>query len=271
MSAENSEHAPPGVDTSTPHSARIYDWWLGGKDNFAVDRAVGQAFLNTIPTIRAMAKENRDFIHRVVEYLVRDVGVTQFLDVGTGIPTSPNLHEVAQAIDPRCRVVYVDNDPIVLVHARALLVSSAEGATEYIHADMRDAAGLLGDPALTRTLDLTRPVALTLIAVLMLIADADEPVRAVRELMDALPPGSFVVITHPAYDFDPPAVEKLVAITEGQMTFVPRWRADVEAFFAVPGWEMVEPGLVPVMAWHPPVPPEDPNAAYYWAGVARKR
>jgi hypothetical protein len=262
--------APPGIDTSVPHSARMYDWWIGGKDNFAADRALGAAFAQAIPSIRTMAMENRRFLHRVVRFLTAEAGLRQFLDIGTGIPTSPNVHEIAQEIAPDTRVVYVDNDPIVLVHARALMVSGDLGTTEYIDADLRDPRRILSDEALTNTLDLTRPVGLLMIAILMLVSDEEDPWGKVRALLDALPSGSYVAITHPGQDFDPEAMAGVVAAaTQGGMTLVPRVRDDVARFFA--DWELVEPGVVPVMAWRPEgKPPADPNAAYYWAGVARK-
>ncbi|SCF06651.1 S-adenosyl methyltransferase [Micromonospora viridifaciens] len=267
--ADQHQPAPAEIDAAVPHSARIYDYWLGGKDNFAADRAVAEALATAIPTIRAMAAENRHFVHRVARYLVGQAGVRQFLDIGTGIPTRPNLHEVAQQIAPETRVVYVDNDPIVLVHARALMISTEQGRSEYIHADLREPEKILQDPALTGTLDLDQPVALTLIAILMLLADSDDPWGKIRVLMDALPSGSYVAVTHPTGDFDPEAMAAAVAsAAQGGMTLVPRSRAEVARFFD--GWELIEPGLVPVMAWQPDNPPSDPHAAYYWAGVARK-
>jgi hypothetical protein len=248
----------------------MYDYWLGGKDNFAADRAMGDAFVRAIPTMREMAKENRRFVHRAARHLVAEAGVRQFLDIGTGIPTSPNLHEIAQGIAPESRVVYVDNDPIVLAHARALMLSSDQGRSEYLHADLREPEKILADPLLTSTLDLTKPVALTMIAILMLISDEDDPWGTIRTLMDALPSGSYLAITHPSQDFNPEAVATVVeAATQGGMTLVPRERAQVERFFD--GLEFVEPGLSPVLAWRPEgEPPADPNAVYYWAGVARK-
>ncbi|MFC4564320.1 SAM-dependent methyltransferase [Nocardiopsis mangrovi] len=260
----------PGVDTTVPHSARVYDWWLGGKDNYAVDREMGRAFVDAIPTVRFMARQNRDFMHRAVRHLVREAGIRQFLDIGTGIPTSPNLHEVAQAVAPESRVVYVDNDPVVLLHARALMISAPQGRSAYIQADLTDPAGLLDDPVLTATLDLDRPVALTLVAILMLLDDEDDPWGKVRGLLDALPSGSHVVISHPGPEFDPGAIGRVTAhAREAGMTLVPRTRTDVARFFA--DWEWVAPGIVPVMAWHPEARrPIDPEAAYYWAGVARK-
>lgn len=258
------------MDDSIPHSARIYDWWLGGKDNFAVDRATGAAMIEAIPTLREMAKENRRFVHRVARHLVAEAGIRQFLDIGTGIPTRPNLHEIAQEIAPETRVVYVDNDPIVLAHARALMVSSPEGRSTYIHADLREPEKILTDASLTETLDLTQPVALTLVAILMLLDDADDPIGRIRVLMDALPSGSYLAITHPTQDFAPEAVEVAVAAARNNgMTLVPRHRAEVERFFQ--GWELIEPGVAPVLGWRPDQPVENPEAAYYWAGVARKR
>jgi hypothetical protein len=263
-------HAPDGIDTSVAHSARVYDWWLGGKDNFPIDRIVGAAIAEAIPSIREMAKANRDFMHRSARYLARECGIRQFLDIGTGIPTSPNLHEVVQEVAPESRIVYVDNDPIVLVHARALMTSDPRGQTEYIQADVREAAKILEHPGLVGILDRTQPVGLALIAVLMLFRDEENPWELTRGLMDALPSGSYLVISHPALDFDPEAMATVIAAAEqGGLPFVPRTGVDVARFFE--GWELVDPGVVPVLTWRPDGPePADPNAAYYWAGVARK-
>ena len=261
--------APPGVNVNVPHSSRIYDYWLGGKDNFAVDRAVGDAMIQAIPGMRAMAKENRGFVHRAARTLVAEQGITQFLDIGTGIPTSPNLHEIAQSVDPAARVVYVDNDPIVLAHARALMLSRPEGRSEYISADLRDVRSILNEPVLKETLDLTRPVGLTLIAILMLLSDEDEPWARVADLRDALPSGSCLAITHPTADFAPEAVNAAVtAATSAGMTLVPRTEAEVTRFFG--DWPLLSPGLVPVPAWRPDTPVTNPESTYYWAGVAIK-
>ena len=263
------EVAPPGVNINVPHSARIYDYWLGGKDNFAVDRAVGEAMIKAIPGMRYMAGENRKFVHRVARDLVAKEGIDQFLDIGTGIPTRPNLHEVAQEFAPSARVVYVDNDPIVLVHARALMISKPEGRSEYISADMRDVDSILRDRVLSETLDLTKPVGLTLIAILMLLADADDPWASVAALRDAMPSGSCLAITHPTADFNPDEVNAAVdAATAAGMTLVARTKEAVERFFG--DWEILEPGVTPVSAWRPDEPVDNPEAAYYWAGVARK-
>jgi hypothetical protein len=266
----SAEVAPPGVNINVPHSARIYDYWLGGKDNFAVDRAVGEAMIQAIPGMRYMAGENRKFVHRAARDLVAKEGIRQFLDIGTGIPTRPNLHEIAQQIAPETRVVYVDNDPIVLVHARALMISSKEGRSEYISADIRDSRSILRDPVLLETLNLGQPIGLTLIAILMLLADADDPWSTVAELRDAMPSGSVLAITHPTADFNPAEVGQAVAAATGAgMTLVARTREAVQRFFG--DWEMIEPGLVPVSGWRPDVQVDNPEAAYYWAGVARKR
>ncbi|MBU2663373.1 SAM-dependent methyltransferase [Actinoplanes bogorensis] len=263
------EVAPPGVNINVPHSARIYDYWLGGKDNFAVDRAVGEAMIKAIPGMRYMAAENRKFVHRAARDLVEKEGVRQFLDIGTGIPTRPNLHEIAQKIIPSARVVYVDNDPIVLVHARALMVSTPEGRSEYISADIRDPRSILDDKVLRDTFSFDEPIGLTLIAILMLIADDDDPWTTVAALRDAMPSGSLLAITHPTADFAPDEVgEAVTAATNAGMTLVARPRADVERFFG--DWEMLSPGLVPVSSWRPDEPVDNPEAAYYWAGVARK-
>ncbi len=271
MMANDRDHpAPPGVDTSVAHSARIYDWWLGGKDNFSADRAMGEAITSAIPSIRTMAQENRKFLGRAVRHLVNDAGIRQFLDIGTGMPTEGNVHEVAQDLAPDARVVYVDNDPIVLAHARALLVSGDRGQTAYIHADLNEPERILTNPALTRTLDLDQPVGLVMVAILMLQRDAEDPWAKSRALMDALPSGSYVAISHPGRDFDPETMATIEAVAaQGNVTMVPRVREEVARFFA--DWELIDPGLVPVKAWRPPVEPvPNPHAAYYWAGVARK-
>ncbi|GAA3763866.1 SAM-dependent methyltransferase [Salinactinospora qingdaonensis] len=260
---------PPEIDMTVAHSARMYDWWLGGKDNFPADRELGRAFLEVIPNMKEMARANRDFVSRAVRYLAREAQLSQFLDIGTGIPTSPNVHEIAQGIEPASRVLYLDNDPIVLAHARALMTSSPEGRTAYIHADVREPEQILSSPELQKVLDLDQPVGLMMVAVLMLLHDEEDPWGKTRTIMDALPSGSYMALTHPSADFDPEAVARAVeAATQAQVTLVPRERSAVQRFFG--DWELVEPGLVPVMAWRPDEEPENPNATYYWAGIARK-
>jgi hypothetical protein len=265
-----SESPLPQIDTSVAHAARVYDYWLGGKDNFAADRALGDAMVHAIPTLPAMAKANRAFLGRAVRWLAAEGGIRQFLDIGPGIPTAGNTHEVAQAIAPETRVLYVDHDPLVLAHARALMTSSSQGQTEFIMADLRDPDAILADPALAKTLDLSQPIGLILVAILMYFRDDENPQGMVSTLLDALPSGSYVAVTHPTADFDPAAFQAASAAAEhAGITLVSRSKADIEDFFT--GLEIVEPGVVPVLTWHPDDgPPEDPNAAYYWAGVARK-
>jgi hypothetical protein len=250
VSSQETDQTPPSIDTSVAHPARRYNYWLGGKDHFQADRDSGDAIARMFPTIRVAALENRAFLRRAVSYLVAEAGIRQFLDIGTGIPTANNTHEVAQALAPESRVVYVDNDPIVLVHARALLTSSPEGATDYIDADLRQPDKILGDPALTQTLDLSKPVALTLIAVMHFVLDQDDPYGAVGTLVDALPSGSYVAITNTTTDFMPPqiAADAITASTTrryGDIRF--RSKDEVAQFFT--GLELVEPGIVCITEW----------------------
>jgi hypothetical protein len=263
---------PQEINTDVAHPARVYDYWLGGKDNFPADRALAEHIMQAIPTMRAMAQANRAFLSRAVRYLAAEAGVRQFLDIGTGIPTSPNVHEVAQAVTPDARVIYVDNDPIVLAHARALMASQDVGETAFILADLRQPQAILEHPTLGATLDLTEPVALLMVAVLMYFRDSEDPnpYGMVATLLDRLPSGSYLAVSHPTADFDPQAMAGAVAAAEqAGVTLVPRSRAETEAFFT--GLELVEPGVVPVLAWRPDdQPPAEPHSAYYWAGVGRK-
>lgn len=264
---------PPKIDTTVPHEARMYDYWLGGKDNYPPDRALGDMIRQKVPGISAMARANRDFMVRAVRFLAREAGIRQFLDIGTGIPTSPNVHEVAQAVHPGARVLYADKDPLVLAHARALMTSTPEGRTSFVLADFLDPESILSSPELRATLDLGEPVALMLVAILMYFdpEEGNDPYPVVQHLLDALPAGSYLAVSHPSGDFNPEeaAGAREVAKQAG-MTILPRSRADVSRFFT--GLEMVEPGLAPVLAWRPDAQdiPGDPNVAYYWAGVGRK-
>jgi hypothetical protein len=263
---------PPEINTDVAHPARVYDYWLGGKDNFPADRALAEHIMQAIPTMRAMAQANRAFLVRAVRYLAGEAGIRQFLDIGTGIPTSPNVHEVAQAVAPDAQVVYVDNDPIVLAHARALLKSQDVGETAFILADLLQPQAIVDHPTLGATLDLTEPVALLMVAVLMYFRDSEDPnpYGMVATLLERLPSGSYLAVSHPTADFNPQAMAGAVAAAEqAGVTLVPRSRAETEAFFA--GLELVEPGVVPVLTWRPDdQPPTEPHATYYWAGVARK-
>lgn len=261
----------PQIDTSVAHEARVYDYWLGGKDNYAPDRALGEMIRQQVPTISEMALANRAVMRRMARHLAQD-GIDQFLDIGTGIPTAPNLHQVVQAVDPAARVLYVDNDPLVLAHARALMAGTPQGVTRFLLADLREPESILDSPELRATLDLGRPVGLLLIAILMYFdpSSGHDPYPTVARLLDALPSGSCLAITHPSGDFDPAAAAGARAVAaQAGVTLVPRPRAEVERFFE--GLEMLEPGLVPVPAWRPDEETEvDPRSVYYWAGVGRK-
>ncbi|WP_328375188.1 SAM-dependent methyltransferase [Micromonospora zamorensis] len=239
------------IDTTVAHPARRYNYWLGGKDNFQADRESGDTMAAAFPTIRTAALENRRFLQRAVGFLTREAGIRQFLDIGTGIPTADNTHEVAQAIAPESRVVYVDNDPIVLAHARALLSSSPQGATAYIDADLRDPARILAHPELRRTIDLSRPVALMLVAVLHFVPDGDDPYALVRHLLDALPAGSWLAASHATHEYLPPAVaEQARAAARGggpHGLINLRTRDEFSRFFV--DLDVVEPGITSVAEW----------------------
>jgi hypothetical protein len=274
---KNGPAGPGEVDLQTdrPHPARVYDYLLGGKDNFAADRAAAEAGLQANPNSRIPPRENRAFLRRAVRFLAREAGVGQFLDIGTGIPTSPNVHEIAQDIEPRARIVYVDNDPIVLAHARALLTVGPAGKAAYIDADLRDVEGILGSADLRDTLDLNRPVALLLIAIMHFIPDEDDPWGLARRLLDALPSGSFLALSHLTGDFDPAAWEGVAAVyrRSGVIMRV-RSRPEIERFFA--GLDLIEPGVVSLPRWRPdpsdigrPDMPDDAAVSVY-GGIARK-
>jgi len=241
------------IDTSVAHPARRYDYWLGGKVNFEADRRSGDAIAAVFPAARLAALENRRFLRRIVTYLVNEVGIRQFLDVGTGIPATDNAHEVAQSIAPESRVVYVDNDPIVLAHARRLLTSTPDGATAYLQADLRKPHMILSHPDLRGTLDLTRPIALILIAVAHSIPDAENPHSHVATLTNALAPGSYLAMSHGTTDFMS-AEDRDTALTvierdrtHSRDPHCPRDRAAFAQFFE--GMELVSPGIVPLPEW----------------------
>jgi len=259
---------PPPFDTSVAHVARVYNYWLGGKDNWAADRAAGEQAIKAFPGIPLSARSNRAFLARTVRFLAGEAGVRQFLDVGTGIPSANNTHEVAQAVAPASRVVYVDNDPIVLTHARALLASDPAGATDYIDADLRDPQQILAQAG--RLLDFSRPVALMLMAVLQHLDDEDAPYQIVGTLVDALPPGSYLALSHPAKDIDAEAMARMAASLNKMMaekvTF--RDRSSVARFFD--GLELVEPGMVQASKWRPISESEAASPAALWGGVAHK-
>jgi hypothetical protein len=249
---------PFEIDTSVAHPARRYNYWLGGTDNFEADRISGDAIVADLPTVKVAALENRRLLRRVVTYLVEEAGVRQFLDIGTGIPSADTVHEVAQSIAPDSRVVYVDNDPIVLAHARRLLAGSADGATAYIHADLQEPEVIFGHPDLRRTLDLDRPVALLLFAVLHFFVDAADPYGHVARLAGALPPGSYLAVSHATADFMPPSadfagmVKRESARSRDPSQF--RDKAAFAKFFA--GMSLVPPGIVSISEWRNDTPPD---------------
>ncbi|MCX4972445.1 SAM-dependent methyltransferase [Streptomyces sp. NBC_00620] len=237
------------IDTSKAHPARVYDVFLGGKDNYEVDRAAAAAALAANPRGYLDVRHNRDFLRRAVTTLAREEGIRQFLDIGTGLPTQENVHQIAQRIIPDSRVVYVDNDPVVLAHARALLTSGPEGLTDYIDADLKQPAQILEEAA--KTLDFDRPIALELVAILHFVEDA-EAYPIVRELVDALPSGSRLVLSHLTEDLNPENVRAVQrTYTERGFTFVLRSRAEVERFFTESGLELDDPGVVPAHHWRP--------------------
>jgi len=257
------------IDTTVAHPARRYNYWLGGKDNFAADRASGDAIAAAMPGVRLMAIENRLFLGRAVRYLARQ-GIRQFLDIGTGIPAPDNTHEVAQRVDPASRTVYVDNDPIVLSHARALMTSTPQGATAYIDADLRDPDSILTHGDLDRALDLTRPVGLILACVLHFIRDDEDPQGILDRLVAALPSGSHVVASHATWEYLPAeAIEKLVAANpDGRFVA----RTGVQFGTMLSGLDLVEPGVVSISRWHAdeapqPRPPVEDVACF--GAVAR--
>jgi len=255
------------IDTTVPHIARIYDFWLGGKDNFEVDRQAGRRAAEANPVMYEGVRGNRAFLARSVRYLAGEAGITQFLDIGTGIPAANNTHEVAHAAAPGSHVVYVDNDPIVLAHARALL-TGVHGETAYLDADVRDTAKVV--EAAAQTLDFSQPVGVMMIAVLHCLTDDDEPWAVVREVMAAVPSGSYLALTHPGSDFHPEATGAVLArlnqMMPAKITF--RSREQVLGFFD--GLELVEPGLVRAPEWRPDSPEDTVNPAEMWGGVARK-
>jgi SAM-dependent methyltransferase len=261
----------PVIDTSVAHSARIYDYILGGKDNFEADRRAAEAAVARNPGMAAGMRANRALMRRMTAYLAGEAGVRQFLDIGTGLPTSPNMHEIAQRIAPRARVVYVDNDPIVLAHARALLASGPQGACAYIAADAREPEKILADPRLADTLDLSEPVALMLFGVLHFLPDDDDPQGIVARLLGALPSGSYLAVQHPTADFYPPGTGAQGAYRSAGIPFQYRGRQEFARF--LDGLELVEPGIVPMTEWRTdlePGPQPSPAEAGGYAALARK-
>jgi O-methyltransferase involved in polyketide biosynthesis len=258
----------PDFDTSVPHIARVYDFWLGGKDNFAADRAMGERTLLAYPNLVYSVRANRAFLARTVRFLTSEAGIRQFLDIGTGIPTANNTHEVAQRIAPESRIVYVDNDPVVLSHAKALLKSAPEGACAYIDSDLRDPEAILA--AAADTLDFSQPVAVMLIAVMHFIGDDAQASGIMSRLTAGCVPGSYVALSHAASDIDAAQMAEMVRrlneSTAEKTTL--RDRPGVTCLFD--GLELVEPGVIRAAEWRPDTDLEAASPAALWGGVARK-
>jgi SAM-dependent methyltransferase len=255
------------INTRVAHPARIYDYYLGGKDNFRVDRETAELALAATPSVRDMARQNRAFLQRVVRYLAGEAGIRQFLDIGTGLPTQGNVHEIAQAVAPEARVVYVDNDPIVHVHANALL---AGDSTTVVLADLRDTEALLAHPAVQQVIDFDRPVAILLVAILHFIGENDDPMGILKRLRDAVVPGSYLVISHGTGDFDERAASGIAkAYSRSSAPGTARSHAEVLRLFD--GFDLVEPGLVQVSLWRPEVAEPRTDGIWIYGGVGRKR
>ncbi|MEU8198404.1 SAM-dependent methyltransferase [Microbispora amethystogenes] len=266
------ESAASRINTSIPHPARVYDYLLGGKDNFAADREAAEQLMKMSPGTREGVQAHRAFLRRAVGYLAAEAGITQFLDIGTGIPTQGNTHEVAQEANPQARVAYVDNDPIVLVHGRALLRGSVAGATTVIEADLREPETILSHPEVREVIDFTRPVGVILAGVLHFIRDDEEPYALVERFKEAVPPGSHLLLSHITLDFAPKVDREEFTKPYDNSTapMVPRTLAEVLPFFD--GWRVIDPGLVEVVRWRPDDGFEYIPGGHAWAygGVAIK-
>ncbi|WP_328535970.1 SAM-dependent methyltransferase [Streptomyces sp. NBC_00344] len=261
------------IDTTKPHGARMYDYYLDGKDHYEVDQEAAAQVETIFPTARICAKTNRQFMHRATRWIAAHTDVRQFLDIGTGIPTQPNLHQIAQQNHPESRIVYVDNDPVVLRHAQALMRSSPEGRTAYIQADVREPDSITSADLLHRTLDLSRPVALSLNALLHFVPDTYRPYDIVEHLVGTLAPGSYLILSHCTPDFDPEPWEKILEVyRSGGIETQVRTRKEVLRFFE--GLAFVDPGLVSPLHWRPdgdPLPGATDASVSFYAGVALKR
>jgi S-adenosyl methyltransferase len=263
--------APSQIDTSRPHPARMYDYYLGGKDNYLVDREAAAEVLQAVPEVRDIARENRAFMQRAVRYLAGEAGIRQIIDIGTGIPAAGNVHEVAQQIEPGVRVAYVDNDPIVHVHASALL--TGQGSTSIVLADLRDPQAILGHPKIRELIDPTEPAALLLVAIVHFITDEEAPGAIIGAFRDALAPGSYLALSHGTADFHDQALTDAGTAVYSKATapLVLRDHAEVTALFE--GWDLVEPGVVQVPLWRPDGKPPRPRQLAkigMYGGIGRK-
>jgi hypothetical protein len=261
------EQQSPEINTNIPQTARIWNYWLGGKDNFPVDRQVGDQVLEAFPAIVENARASRAFLARAVRYLAGEVGIRQFLDIGTGLPTANNTHQVAQSVAPESRIVYVDNDPIVLVHARALLTSSPQGVTAYVDADLRDPDTILQQAG--RTLDFSQPVAIMLMGILGHIADDDEAQSIVKRLLDGVPSGSYLTMNDGSDTSEEVVEAARIWNQSANPTYHLRSPERIARFFD--GLDLVEPGVVSPPRWRPEPSPSGPPAAIdSYCGVGRK-
>jgi len=264
--------AAVGIDPATPNIARMYDYYLGGKDNYAADRACADKVLSHYPELRAIVRENRAFLSRTVRFLAAEAGIRQFLDIGTGLPTMENVHQVAHAVAPQARIIYVDHDPMVCAHARALLANTATVAV--VQADMRDPEAILKDPETQRLIDFSQPIAILLVAILHFVADDDDPYQIVRRLRDATAPGSYLVVSHAGSDDLPARAREAAAEYDratAQMWF--RTRTEIVRFFE--GFDLVDLGLVAADAWRNPTPPRAEITKHLasagFVGIGRRR
>jgi O-methyltransferase involved in polyketide biosynthesis len=266
-----------GIDVTVPHAARVWNYWLGGKDNYEVDRKIGDEILAVFPAQAEIARQSRAFLSRAVSYLAGEAGVRQFLDVGTGLPTESNTHEVAQRLAPESRIVYVDNDPLVLTHARALLTSTPEGACAYVDADLHDPDKIIAGAA--RTLDFAKPIAVMLLGILGYVPDEEEPGSIVTRLTSRLSPGSYLVINdgtnvfhgrpeHDSIEDSPRARVVALYAATGAVPYRLRTPEQIEGFFA--GLELIDPGVVPVSRWRPDDAGGPPAKVDSFCGVGRK-
>ena len=259
---------PPRINTKVPHPARVYDYWLGGRDNFEVDRRAAKESSVIFPKTVESARACRAYLSRVVSYLTAEAGIRQFLDLGSGLPSGQNVHEVAQSVAPESRVVYVDNDPVVLMHAEALLASSPEGATGYIQADLRSPELVL--PRAAAVLDFGKPVAVMLLAVMHFVSDAHDPAGLIAKLMAAVPSGSYLAIGHHTADIYPELAEFARYLSELNPHFPATLRSKEQVTRLFDGLERVEPGVVQISKWRPDSEQTAQAAAALWGGVARK-
>jgi hypothetical protein len=259
----------PQIDTSVSHSARVWDYWLGGKDNYPVDREVGDHIVGLLPDIVRHARADRMFLGRAVRFLAGEAGIRQFLDIGAGLPTVDNTHEVAQRVAPECRVVYVDNDPLVLLHAKALLASTPEGGTAYLLADLREPGDVLAGAA--RTLDLKRPVALTILGVLWHVLDDESALGIIGRLMGAVAPGSYLAVAHPTLEVTGEKMAAAIRYWNTRGTPPGRHRSPDQIAGLLGGLELVEPGVVSSTRWRPEATPfGEPAPIDQFCAVARK-